>query len=132
VPAELVIEISHVCTHVIKISHVCTHVIKISHVCTHDAFAHNKDDHTHTKYCPYAHKRTHACTHVPLTLLSQAKGLVSVGLERMKLPIGGSFRKSENRDAVWYYTSDGVMRNGARSVGKKGPMATVRRSCVSK
>ena len=34
------------------------------------------------------------------------------------------FRKPELRDHIWYYTSDGVLRNGARSVGRKGPAAT--------
>lgn len=56
-------------------------------------------------------------------LLVSAKGLVSVGLERRTVPIGTAYRKSENRDNVWYYTTDGILRNGARSVGKKGGVA---------
>ena len=58
--------------------------------------------------------------------LVSAKGLVSIGLERRSVPLGTAFRKSENRDQVWYYTTDGVLRNGARSVGKKGGIAATR------
>lgn len=56
-------------------------------------------------------------------LLVSAKGLVSVGLERRTVLLGTAYRKSENRDNVWYFTTDGILRNGARSVGKKGSVA---------
>ena len=52
-------------------------------------------------------------------LLDQAKGLVLIGLEQSHLSLGAPFRKPENKDAVWYYTSDGILRNGARQVGQK-------------
>jgi hypothetical protein len=56
--------------------------------------------------------------------LDQAKGLISIGVMGLSVPVGMPFRKAELRDKVWYYTSDGVLRNGARTVGRKGSEAT--------
>jgi len=56
--------------------------------------------------------------------LEQAKGIVSIGMAGLGVALGMPFRKPELRDQVWYYTaSDGVLRNGARSVGRRGPVA---------
>eukprot|EP00802_Teleaulax_amphioxeia_P014517 Tamp_14584.p1 GENE.Tamp_14584~~Tamp_14584.p1 ORF type:complete len:457 (+),score=69.76 Tamp_14584:128-1498(+) len=56
--------------------------------------------------------------------LDQAKGIVSIGMVSLDVGIGMPFRKPDLKDMVWYYTSDGVLRNGARSVGRKGPAAS--------
>ena len=56
--------------------------------------------------------------------LEQAKGIVSIGMANTEVALGMPYRKPELRDKVWYYTTDGVLRSGARSIGRKGPEAT--------
>jgi len=56
--------------------------------------------------------------------LEQAKGIISVGMANTEVALGMPYRKPELRDKVWYYTTDGVLRSGARSIGRKGPEGT--------
>jgi len=56
--------------------------------------------------------------------LDQAQGIISIGMLTLDVGVGMPFRKPDLKDMVWYYTTDGVLRNGARSVGRKGPAAT--------
>ena len=56
--------------------------------------------------------------------LDAVKGLVSIGVVAEHVPLGVPFRKAEHKGHAWHYTSDGVLRDGARSVGRKGPEAS--------